>query len=273
MKKTLLSVAGLDPSAGAGILLDLQVFGLHGFHGAAVLTSATAQNTRAVKKVLALPVSFLLDQYRALAADLPLAGIKVGMLGSGRNVQAVSRILDLAGDIPRVIDPVFRSSSGFWLLGKKFIPEYLSAIKGKASLFTPNISEAELILGLKIRDGEGMKAAAGCIYELVRIPCLVKGGHLAQGREVADVLYDGHRQVVITHQKIRKDVHGTGCFLSSTALAYLAQGWPLVRACRRAVAQTMQAIALSRPAGRGRPVISVFSGWTGGRRSPHRPAA
>jgi len=263
-KKTLLSLAGFDPSAGAGVLLDLQVFNAHGFHGAAVLTSTTAQNSRAVDKVQALPTSFILAQYRALAAELHLAGIKVGMLGSGRNIQALSRILDLAGDIPRVIDPVFRASSGFWLLGKKYIPEYLAAIKGKASLFTPNIPEAELILGLTLRDVEGMKAAAGRIWELVGIPCLVKGGHLAQG--ASDVLYDGRRQMVITHRKMHKDVHGPGCFLSSTALAYLARAWPLARACRQAVAQTVRAMAHSRRVGRGRPIISIFSARTAARR-------
>jgi len=263
-KKILLSLAGFDPSAGAGVLLDLRVFNGHGFGGAAVLTSVTAQNSRAVQKVLALPASFILDQYQALAAEVRLAGIKVGMLGSGRNIQALSRILNSAGDIPRVIDPVFRSSSGFWLMGKKSIPEYLAAIQGKASLFTPNIPEAELILGQRIRGVDGMKAAAGLIYELVDVPCLVKGGHLARG--AADVLYDGRRQVIIPHRKLRKDVHGTGCFLSSTALAYLARGWPLARACRRAVAQTVQAIAHSRPAGQGRPMISIFSARPAARR-------
>jgi hydroxymethylpyrimidine kinase/phosphomethylpyrimidine kinase len=199
-----------------------------------------------------------------------LAGIKIGMLGGRRNIQALSRILDLAEGIPRVIDPVFRSTSGTWLLDKKSLPDYVAALKGKASLFTPNIPEAELILGRPVRDVKGMKSAALSLYERVRIPCLVKGGHLSRG--AADILYDGRRCVLFAHEKIRKDVHGTGCFLSSTALAYLAKGWPLERACRRAVEQTVRAIARSRPAGRGRPVISVSSARPAERRSLRRPA-
>ena len=262
--RTLLSLAGFDPSAGAGVLLDLQVFTHHGFHGAAVLTAVTAQNTQAVRDMHVLSASLILKQFEALAADLRLAGIKVGMLGGRSGIRALRLILERARNIPRVIDPVFRSTSGFWLLDKKSVPDYMAALKGKASLFTPNLPEAELILGRQVRDVEGMKSAARCLYELVRIPCLVKGGHLSQG--AADVLYDGRRCVLFAHKKIRKDVHGTGCFLSATALAYLAKGWPLERACRRAVDQTVRAIARSRPVGGGRPVISVSSARSAERR-------
>lgn len=265
--QTLLSLAGFDPSAGAGVLLDLQVFTHHGFHGAAVLTAVTAQNTQAVRDVQALPASLILKQFEALAADLHIAGIKIGMLGGGSGIRALRLILERTRNIPRVIDPVFRSSSGFWLLDKKSIPDYLAAVKGKASLFTPNIPEAELILGLKIRDVVDMKSAACRITELTGIPCLLKGGHRRdEGYKIRDVFYDGRRFALFSHKKIRKDVHGTGCFLSATALAYLAKGWPLERACRRAVDQTVRAIARSRPVGGGRPVISVSSARSAERR-------
>ncbi len=260
MIKTLISVAGFDPSAGAGVLLDLRVFAHHGFHGAAVLTAVTAQNTQAVREVQALPASLVLKQFEVLAADLHIAGIKVGMLGGGSGIRALRLILERTRNIPRVMDPVFRSSSGFWLLDKKSIPDYLAAVKGKASLLTPNIPEAELILGSKIRDVVEMKSAACRITELTGIPCLLKGGHRRdEGYKIRDVFYDGRRCVLYSHKKIRKDVHGTGCFLSSTALAYLAEGYPLEQACRRAVEETVRAVARSRTVGRGRPIIVVSS--------------
>jgi len=259
MTKSLISLAGFDPSAGAGVLLDLRVFAHHGFHGAAVLTAVTAQNTQAVRDVQALPASLVLKQFEALAADLHIVGIKVGMLGGGSGIRALRLILERTRNIPRVVDPVFRSSSGKWLLDRKSIPAYLAAIKGKASLFTPNIPEAEMILCLKISDEEGLKSAARRIYELIGVPCLLKGGHQGDyGDKIRDVFFDGRRFVLFSHKKIRKDVHGTGCFLSSTALAYLAKGWPLERACRQAVEETLGAVARSRPIGRGRPLI-LFS--------------
>jgi hydroxymethylpyrimidine/phosphomethylpyrimidine kinase len=271
--QTLLSLAGFDPSAGAGVLLDLRIFSEHGFHAAAVLTSVTVQNTQAVREVHPFPQSFILKQFESLAADLNLAGIKVGMLGGRGGIRALGLILERARNIPRVVDPVFRSTSGFWLMDKKSIPDYLTALKGRASLFTPNIPEAELILGQKIRDAAEMKSAARRISRLTGIPCLLKGAHLAgAGNEIADVLYNGRRFAFFSHKKIRKDVHGTGCFLSSTALAYLARGCSLERACRRAVEQTVRAIARSRPPGVGRPVLSISSARPAERRSPHQPA-
>jgi hydroxymethylpyrimidine kinase/phosphomethylpyrimidine kinase len=260
MVKTLISLAGFDPSAGAGVLLDLRVFSEHGFHGAAVLTSVTVQNTQAVRDVHPLPPSFILKQFESLAADLNLAGIKVGMLGGRGGIRALRLILELARNIPRVVDPVFRSSSGVWLTDKKSIPDYLATIRGRASLFTPNIPEAELILGQKIRDAAEMKSAARRISGLTGMPCLLKGAHLGDGGDkISDILYNDRRLALFSHKKIRKDVHGTGCFLSSTALAYLAQGCALERACRRAVEETVQAVARSRAVGGGRPIMVVSS--------------
>ena len=148
-KKILLSVAGHDPTSGAGVSLDLRVFQLLGFQGMAALTSITAQNTKGVRKVHCLPPDLLWDQYQALSDDVSFSGIKVGMVGCGKNIEVIKRILAGNQDIHRVVDPVFKSSSGAWLLEKDSIPDYISKIKGKASLLTPNLEEAGMISEIK----------------------------------------------------------------------------------------------------------------------------
>jgi hydroxymethylpyrimidine/phosphomethylpyrimidine kinase len=139
LKKILLSVAGHDPTSGAGVSLDLKVFQLLGFQGMAVLTSITSQNTKGVRKVHCLSPELIWDQYKILCEDVSFSGIKVGMVGCEKNIEVIKRILDDNPDIQKVVDPVFKSSSGAWLLEKDSIPNYISEIKGKASLLTHQI--------------------------------------------------------------------------------------------------------------------------------------
>jgi hydroxymethylpyrimidine kinase/phosphomethylpyrimidine kinase len=256
-ERSLLSVAGFDPTAGAGVLLDVGVFNRFGFHGASVLTSVTAQNTAGVREVRVLPSAFIQGQFDALADDLRIAGVKFGMLGGAGSVGVMKNILECLKDVPRVVDPVFRSSSGYALLPEGSIPAFLAAVRGRASLLTPNLDEAERITGLKPRDLNGLRTAARRIREMTGVPCLLKGGHLA-GRPV-DVLDDGRRCSVFRHPKIRGEVHGTGCFLSATILALLARGMPLEKACRRAVDATVDALASAADVGRGRRVFRTIS--------------
>jgi hydroxymethylpyrimidine/phosphomethylpyrimidine kinase len=254
MKKILLSIAGYDPTSGAGAALDLKVFQHLGFQGMAILTSLTSQNTKQVKKVHCLSPQFIRDEYRTLCQDVSISGIKVGMLGCGKNIQVVAKILAENPQIPKVIDPVFKSSSGTWLLEKKSITAYISAVKEKASLLTPNINEATLISGIKIKNANDMKKAALTIYSLSGIPCLLKGGHLPE--KMADLLYDGKEFHFFKKEKIKKSVHGTGCFLSSSILAYLAKGHSLEKACSLATELTHEAIKSSMRIGKGQFLIS-----------------
>lgn len=254
-KKILLSIAGYDPSAGAGALLDVAVFRHFGFAGAAILTAVTAQNTRRVEELCCLPARFLGHQHRSLVKDLAISGIKIGMIGCRENIPALERILARHTRIPVVADPVFRSSSGRWLLERKAVSDMVSALRGKLSLLTPNLDEAELLSRCKVRDLDGMKDAAARIFDLIGSPCLVKGGHL-KGK-VVDTLFDGRRFYFYRAEKIHRDVHGTGCYLSSTILCYLVKGRSLSEACALASAQTRRAIRRSVRLGKGRAVLSV----------------
>lgn len=255
MDKVLVSIAGFDPSGGAGVLLDVAVFRSFGFQGAGLLTAATAQNSRSVGSIRCLGNRFLRRQYEILVRDVAPAGIKVGMLGGAENIPALVRILDDQKGVPIVIDPVFRSSSGRRLLEKKAIPSYLDRIKGRITLLTPNLHEAAAITGLRLREPEDMKEAALRIVERVAAPCLIKGGHLP-GKAV-DVFCDGERSVFFPHNKKSKEVHGTGCFLSSSLLCYLVMKKPLVEACSLAIDLTQDAIDTARPLGRGRAVFAI----------------
>ncbi len=255
MKKILLSVAGFDPTSGAGVALDIKVFQKYGFQGMGILTSLTSQNTQTVKKVYCPPSRFVSEQYRYLRADVEFSGIKVGMIGSADNINIIVKILSDNPKIPIVIDPVFKSSRGTWLCEKKSIPEYVSKIKRKASLLTPNLAEAEKISGEKIGDVEEMLESAEKIYDLTSIPCLIKGGHLRD--QNVDILFDGKIITRFRNKKLKQTVHGTGCFLSSSILCHLVNGSPLDHAVSMAIEATHKAMKKASKLGRGQLLFSL----------------
>jgi hydroxymethylpyrimidine kinase/phosphomethylpyrimidine kinase len=238
--RTLLSMAGYDPSGGAGVLLDIAVFRHLGFLGMGVLTAVTAQNTGGVLEFRCLPARFVLNQYKALAREVSFAGIKVGMVGCRGNLRALAAVLRDNRNVPIVVDPVFRSSSGAWLLDRAAVPAYVSGIRGKITLLLPNLAEASLLTGRTVANPKDMGEAARRIAELFDSACLVKGGHLKKG--VLDILFDGERLHIFKKKRIGREVHGTGCFLSSSVLGYLVKGWSLVQACEAASALTSAAI-------------------------------
>lgn len=253
-RQILLTVAGFDPGSGAGATLDLRVFHHFGYYGLAVLTTLTIQNSFKVYDLKPLPASFILEQYRKLKSDFVFSGIKIGMLGSGQAIYAIEEIISENQNWPVVVDPVFRSSSGRWLLEKKYIASYLKSLTGKIALLTPNLNEASLIVGQKVETVEEMKEAARKISELIGSACLIKGGHLQD--QAVDVLYDGCNFHLFSKKKFTADVHGTGCFLSSTILCFLASGLTLSEACKRA-SQTIHRLLRSPLLLGRRPVLDI----------------
>jgi hydroxymethylpyrimidine/phosphomethylpyrimidine kinase len=254
MTRNLVSIAGYDPSGGAGVLLDIAVFEELGFRGFGVLSSVTAQNPQRVSSVFPLPARVLASQHRTLAEAFEISGYKVGMLGSAANLAATARILAGNPHVPRVVDPVLRSSSGAVLLEQGAWPRLLPLLRKKAALITPNLEESFALTGCRVRTVEDMKEAARKIHRATFVPCLVKGGHLA-GRPV-DVLFDGKGLRTFEHPRVRGDIHGTGCFLSSAILVFLARGRPLGEACARAIEWTARAIRAAAPSPEGRPVMA-----------------
>jgi hydroxymethylpyrimidine/phosphomethylpyrimidine kinase len=253
-KKVLLSIGGYDPTSGAGTGLDVNVFQSLGFHGMGIVTALTAQNTQGVDSLYCPPADWLKTQFRSLSKDVVFAGIKVGMVGQRANIPIIIEILSRHSSLPRVIDPVFQSSSGAWLLEKDAVPDYLSTVSGHMNLLTPNTHEASLITGLPVTTLDDMTLAAKKIFSLFRIPSLIKGGHLE--KEAADVLFDGRDFHIFKHERLDIEVHGTGCLLASSLVAFLSQGKELKKACRMAVDYTVQSLRNSIPVGRGQRLFS-----------------
>jgi hydroxymethylpyrimidine/phosphomethylpyrimidine kinase len=255
MTKSLITIAGWDPTGGAGALLDLRVFERLGRRGYGVLTAVTAQSAAAVDRVVPVPARAVTAQFERLAEGQEVGGVKVGMLATSANLTAAARILGRLEGRPRVIDPILRSSSGAPLLEKKAWTRLLGAFGGLAELITPNLGEAAVLAGRPVRDVAGMKEAAERIHARSGLACLVKGGHL-EGR-TADILFDGREFAEFSHPRQPRDVHGTGCFLSAAILCYLAEGRPLKEACGLGIFRVGQAIRSAVPAGEGRWVFDL----------------
>lgn len=245
-RPALFSVAGYDPSGGAGVLLDVRVFEALGFRGCGILTALTVQNASRVATVVPLAPGFVLEQFEMLRRETRPAGLKLGMAASLENLRAACRILERSRGVPRVIDPVLKSSSGAALLDRQGALRFLDEIAGRAELITPNLEEAALLAGTPVRCLDDMKEAARRIQVRTGMACLVKGGHLR--RTAIDVLFDGDGFTVFEKPRLEKKVHGTGCCLSSAALAGLARGLGLRDACRLAVRFTGKAIRTAEPA-------------------------
>lgn len=259
MTKDLVSIAGYDPSGGAGVLLDLAVFERLGYRGFGVLTAVTAQTAARVARVHPVAPEAVVGQFESLAGTRPVAGIKVGMLATAANLAAVAGLLARRKVVPRVVDPVLRATSGADLLRRRAWPLFLDAFRGRIDLLTPNLDEAGIFTGRRPESVTGMRDAARAIGRAVRAACLVKGGHL-EGRAV-DVLWDGRTAAVFEHPRHgSSDVHGTGCFLSAAVVGYLAGGLGLEEACVRAIALTAESIRDSLPADGGRRVFAISRG-------------
>ena len=175
------------------------------------------------------------------------------MLGCPEHIQTVSFILESVPEIPVVVDPVLRSSSGLWLLEKSAVETYLTALAGRIRLITPNLEEASWITGRTVAGLQEMRNAARKIYQKYAMPSLIKGGHLSG--QATDLLYDGKSFHVFKKDKIKGHVHGTGCYFSSSVLCFLVQGMALNEACRLAGKETKQAIQGAVQVGKGQKLM------------------
>ncbi len=249
-----LAVAGSDPTGGAGLQADLQVFRALGVHGAGVVTALTVQDTRRVHRVLPAFPNVVLEQLRALLADLRPDAVKLGMLASddvARNVELGLRSLESRPGVapPIVVDPVLEASDGTPLLERRALP-MLREIIGRATLVTPNLPEAEVLTGGDVSTREAVEAAA-CVLvnELGARAALVKGGHAEGPPSDLLALREGGGVSLHWLEGERIDagpVHGTGCALAAATTAALARGAALreaVEAGRRFVAEALRRTA------------------------------
>jgi len=255
MQPVALTIAGSDPSGGAGIQADLKTFHQMGVYGEAVITLLTVQNTVKVEQVEFVRPVLILHQLRAVLDDIPPDAAKTGALGNRAIVEAVA---EAAADFkfPLVVDPVMVSKHGVRLIAKDAYEAIRTQLIPPAYLVTPNLAEASELAGFEVRDVEGMRKAARAISELGAEAVLVKGGHLAGGEadEIAiDVLCTAGGNVrEFTAPRIRtQQTHGTGCTYSAAITANLACGLALEDAVRRAKAFITEAVRTAPGLGRG----------------------
>jgi len=252
----LLTVAGFDPSCGAGIAADLKTFAAHGCYGVAAITSLTVQSTEGVQAVHNTPSSELREQLEILASDCEIAAVKIGMLGNRGNAAVVAEFLDAHKFAHVVHDPVMKSSSGTELLDGAGIKYLLAELLRRATVITPNVPEAEILTGISIKDIADMNAAARKIVEMGAHAVIVKGGHMERA---VDVLFDGEKVTLLGGDKVKADNnHGTGCTFASAITALLASGRGLTEAAMLAKAYVTKAIEKGYPIGKGRIPLDHF---------------
>lgn len=244
-----LSVAGSDPSGGAGIQADLKTFAAFAVYGATVLTCATAQNTVGVRATGELPPELVAAQLDAVLDDLAVAAIKTGMLGRAAIVDVVAAGL-ARSTAPLVVDPVMVATSGDRLLADDGVTALRDRLLPRARLVTPNLAEAAVLAGRRVATLSDMREAARRIQGAGVRAVLVKGGHLAGA--ACDVLLDGDDLHELAAERLEVGpLHGSGCTLSAAICAGLARGDALVDAVARAKRFVHEAIRNAPQVGRG----------------------
>jgi hydroxymethylpyrimidine/phosphomethylpyrimidine kinase len=247
---TALTVAGSDPSGGAGIQADLNTFAALGVYGMSVIVALTAQNTTGVKDVMDVPAEFVARQWDEVMSDIPAMSVKTGMLGNEANVRTTAHMIEKYGVRHFVLDPVMVSSSGASLLAAPAVETLKRELAPRASVVTPNLAEAEILSGVDVHDKASMELAARRIREFGPEFVLVKGGHL-EG-DALDILYDGSEFHYYRSARIGdSEIHGTGCVLSAAITACLARGNTVYDAVRLAKDFVTEAIQNSYRVGRG----------------------
>ena len=253
---SVLTIAGSDSGGGAGIQADLKTFAAHRVHGLSAITALTAQHTRGVTAVEIPPTSFLHAQIDACFADFRVGAVKLGMLASTPVIHAVADALETHRPAHLVLDPVMVATSGAKLLADDALDALRTRLLPLASVVTPNIPEAELLLGHPIADSAAAESAlAGFVEALGARAVLLKGGHLGRDDLVVDRYRDGDCVAQYGHPRLDLDAHGTGCTLASAIAARLALGHALPDACELATHYVHRALLGGYRPGRGDVVV------------------
>jgi hydroxymethylpyrimidine/phosphomethylpyrimidine kinase len=254
-----LTIAGFDPSSGAGITADIKTIAAHGCYGVSCITAMTVQSTSGVKRVEALDPTLVTNTLQELVADLEIAAVHIGMLGTGKVAKAVADFLNPIGSdtgrLPNIVlDPILKSSSGADLLdaaGTRILIERLIPL---AAVLTPNVDEAAVITGMKrVEELEEMKAAAAKLHEMGASAVVVTGGHLEKATDLLSFTTKrGIEQEVFKAERQRsKSTHGTGCAFATAMTCHLALDRGLAEATLLAKTYVTAAISNGQPLGKG----------------------
>jgi hydroxymethylpyrimidine/phosphomethylpyrimidine kinase len=248
-----LTIAGFDPSSGAGVTADIKTIAAHGCYGVACITALTVQSTAGVRRLEAVEAGLVAETLAELVSDVEIAAVHIGMLGSGKVVRAVVDFL-VAHKMPNVVlDPILKSSSGSDLVdaaGARLLTEKLLPL---AKVVTPNIDEASALTGLPVTDPEQMRAAARKLHELGAASVVITGGHLEKAIDLLSFTRkSGIEQELFKSVRLRSNsTHGTGCAFATSVACHLALGRGLPEAVLLAKAYVAAAISNAHPLGHG----------------------
>lgn len=261
--KIALTIAGSDSSGGAGIQADLKTFQAHGVFGMSAITAVTVQNTQKVYDVQEIQPRLVHDQIVCLFDDCEIHAVKIGMVSSIELIREIARALNTVNPPVVVLDPVMISKSGYRLLNHDAQDELVKSLFPLADVITPNIYEAETLVGDNIRHGDEMKSAAVKLLRLGAKTVVVKGGHLGEYL-ATDIFYDGREFKQLQSRRIdTKNTHGTGCTFSSAIAANLALGKTFFEAVALAKTYITGAIEHSLSIGKGHgPTHHFFELYT-----------
>jgi len=260
-----LSIAGSDSGGGAGIQADLKAFARCGVHGMTAIAALTAQSTVGVTGIHTVPAAFIVEQVRAVAEDIGVDAVKIGMLGTAETVEAVARALELLDDgVPVVIDPVMVAESGAVLLDDAARQAMIALLLPLATVITPNLPEARVLVG---DPGSDAAALARALHTLGPANVVVTGGHR---EEVTDVFFDGTNVELIPGDRYPDGAaHGSGCTHSSALAAHLALGYTPLDAARAAKRIASEAVRAGlRDLGAGAGPVDVFDLTARAKQSP-----
>ncbi len=253
----MLTIAGFDPSSGAGITGDIKTIAAHGCYGVACITALTVQSTAGVRRVEAVDPALVSETLEELASDVPISAVRIGMLGSAKVVKAVAEFVGSrkAGlQLPNVVlDPILKSSSGAELLdaaGTRLLIEKLIPL---ADVMTPNVDEAAVLTGMKVTDLDEMRSAAAKLHQMGSAAVVITGGHLEKAIDLLSFTTKGgvEEEVFKAERQRSNSTHGTGCAFATAMACHLALGRGLAEAALLAKTYVSSAIAAGHPLGRG----------------------
>ena len=262
--KIALTIAGSDSGGGAGIQADLRTFAAHGVHGTSAITAVTAQNSLAVLDWVSLEPRMVVAQIEAVASDMKVAAAKTGMLATAAIVSAVTDAIERLRLPLVVVDPVMVAKSGDRLLDREAETVYRDRLLPLATVVTPNLPEAEVLLGRSVRTRAEMRDAARALHTFGPRAVVVKGGHLEEG-DAVDMFFDGSGlEELVAPRVATRNTHGTGCTYSAAIAARLALGDSLLDAVRGAKAYLTEAIRRSYSVGHGHGPVDHLHPLTSG---------
>ncbi|MFZ0758889.1 MAG: bifunctional hydroxymethylpyrimidine kinase/phosphomethylpyrimidine kinase [Candidatus Sulfotelmatobacter sp.] len=252
-----LTIAGFDPSSGAGVTADIKTIAAHGCYGVACITAMTVQSTAAVRRVEAVDPVLVAETLAELAADIPIAAVHIGMLGSAKVVRAVAEFLGQRpgkAKLPNIVlDPILKSSSGADLLDAPGTRLLLEKLIPLADVITPNVQEAAVLTGLKVTDLDEMRAAAAKLHHMGSAALVITGGHLEKAIDLLSfTTRRGVEEEVFKADRLQSNsTHGTGCAFATAMACHLALDRGLAEAALLAKTYVTAAIAAGHPLGRG----------------------